>query len=401
LNGIRAAKITVVMLLTCSLLTVCGFAGILFPAQVSGASADIPIDGYKVTLLPEKMPLMLYHGSATWDGTYAYIFGGWNNLHASGVIVKFDPETNSATALLDNLPSPRWDTAAVYAEGSVFNLNNVSYIFGGSGVWYDTSGEVVRFFGDDNWYDVHYWPNGGLSPGGMGMSAIWNGKAVYLFGGKTSSESIEEAYSDDVLEYTLLGSSVVVAKLPHAMAGSSAIWDGTNAYIFGGMYVDNSSQIHYSDEIVRFNPDTNEVVTMNATLPTARALTSAVWDGRYAYVFGGQSNGTDLDEILRYDPSTDILQVLPVKLPFNSEASMAVWNGSAAYIFGGGDVFEGSNPGDGIVVLSTIPKSTASQQLNPALIYVPPIAVVLAVSSLYVFVRRRKHRLVASPTSSP
>lgn len=148
-------KVTATVLLGCSL-AVCGFAGILFPVEVSGANASISIDEYTVTLLAERMPLSLYHGSATWDGTYAYIFGGWNDLHASGVIVKFNPETESATALLDNLPSPRSGTAAVYAEGSVFNLNNVSYIFGGNGVWYNTSGEVVRFFGDDNWYDVHY-----------------------------------------------------------------------------------------------------------------------------------------------------------------------------------------------------------------------------------------------------
>ena len=373
--------------------------GISCPAQVSDASAGIPIDEYKVTLLTQTMPLSLQDGSAIWDGASAYIFGGGTSGHTSGVIVKFDPETESATALLDNLPCPRCATAAVYVAGPVFNTNNVSYIFGGCGEWYDCSGEVVRFFGEwypGQWYDVHYGLNGGLSPGEWGMSAIWDGTHAYLFGGITPNGSIEAAYSDDILEYTLLGSTVVVAKLPHAMGYTSAIWDGKNAYIFGGVYAEG-----YSNEIVRFNPDTNEVVTMNATLPTGVAFTCAVWDGRYAYIFGGETNEADLNEILRYDPSTDTLQVLPVKLPFDTEGSVAVWTGSAAYVFGGQDVFGGTNHGDQIVMLSTIPASSNSQGLSPYLIYVPLIVVALVASSLYIFARRRKHKLEQNQERAP
>ena len=137
---------------------------------------------------------------------------------------------------------------------------------------------------------------------------------------------------------------------------------------------------------------------MNATLPTSRIFTSAVWDDKYAYIFGGQANETDLDEILRYNPSTDTLQTLPAKLPFRTEASMAIWNGSAAYIFGGGDVFSGSNPGDGIVMLSTAPEANPPEGPSPFIFYIPPITVAaLAVCSAYLFARQRRHKLEQSP----
>jgi hypothetical protein len=362
-------------------------------APVAASGADIAPDLYKVTLLTQKMPLGLFHGSAAWDGQFAYIFGGWDDTHASGVIVKFDPKTKSASALLDNLPSPRSDTAAIYANGSVYNVNNVYYIFGGdsgSG-YYDASKEIVRFFPSDAWWDIP-----ATLPGRMDIPAIWDGKAAYLFGGKTSFESIPSSFSDEIVKFTPLTQiAVLQAKLPHVRADSSAVWDGKDAYIFGGWYVDELNQARYLDDIVRFNPDTNETVTMNAKLPSGRAFTSAVWDGRYAYVFGGQSelaNGTgiDLDEIVRYDPSTDTVQVLPVKLPFGTEASMAVWTGSEIYIFGGDDIFHyQGNLRDKIVMMSVTPESSQWPGFDLILIYALTATVVLALFSLYVFKKRR------------
>lgn len=94
--------------------------------------------------------------------------------------------------------------------------------------------------------------------------------------------------------------SVTVSATLHTVRyGTSAVWDGTNAYIFGG-YGSTSTR---SDEIVRYNPGTNTVTTMTATLPTGRAFTSAVWDGTNAYIFAG-TDGSLLNQIVRYNPDT-------------------------------------------------------------------------------------------------
>jgi hypothetical protein len=384
-------RIIVTLLLIGMLTTTYRLAETEAPFATFGA--EIAPDRYRVTLLTEKMPLGLFHGSAAWDGQFAYIFGGWDDRHASGVIVRFDLKTKSATALLDNLPSPRSGTAAIYANGTVYNVHNVCYIFGGDSgsEYYNASKEIVRFFPSDSWWDI---PVKTL-PGRMDMSVIWDGKAAYLFGGKTSIDSIPSALSDEIVKFTPLTQiAILQAKLPHVRADSAAIWDGKDAYIFGGWCINEPNQIQYLDDIVRFNPDTDEVVTMKAKLPTGRAFTSAAWDGQYAYVFGGRSelaNGTgiDLDEIVRYDPSTDTVQVLPVKLPFGTEAAMAVWTGSETYIFGGGDIFHGGNWRDNIVMMSIKPESNQWSGFDLTLIYVLIVIVVFVFSSLHIVNKRR------------
>jgi len=307
---------------------------VLIPLTVGKFSAD----DYTVTLLPEKMPLGLSYGSSAWDGKYAYVFGGWAGRHASGVIIKYDPINHLATALFDNLPSPRTGTSAVYANGTAWGTHNVCYIFGGgSGVGtYDASIEVVRFWPEDGWRDVPRY-----IAGRMDTSAIWDGRAVYLFGGKKApGESIPSAFLDEMLKFEPDGTSKTLpVRLPHVRAHTSAVWDGKNAYIFGGGYINKTLRYEFLDDILKFNPATNEIAMMEAKLPSPRAYTSAIWDGHNAYIFGGRTttNGsvTYLDEVVRYNPLADEVSVLPQSLPTPREGSVAVWTGSAAYIFGG------------------------------------------------------------------
>lgn len=52
-----------------------------------------------------------------------------------------------------------------------------------------------------------------------------------------------------------------VGVLPTGRYYTSAIWDGSNAYIFGGS--------GGGDDIVQFNPTTGTVTTLASTLPSA------------------------------------------------------------------------------------------------------------------------------------
>jgi len=135
---------------------------------------------------------------------------------------------------------------------------------------------------------------------------------------------------DGIEDVTLLGSS-----LPTHRYGSSAIWDGKYAYIFGGL--SPSSPNRTVDEIVQFDPLTGTVIVLNSTLPSDRFYTSAVWDGQYAYIFGGYAGGTLLDEIVRFDPSTGDVTILNSTLPTGRGHAAAIWDGQHAYIFGGFD----------------------------------------------------------------
>ncbi|MBI4392399.1 MAG: fibronectin type III domain-containing protein [Euryarchaeota archaeon] len=122
------------------------------------------------------------------------------------------------------------------------------------------------------------------------------------------------------------------ADLPSKRWGTSAVFTGTHAFLFGGS---NGGPAFY-DDIQRFDPEGATWATMGARLPSGRADTSAVWTGSKVYIFGGRDrNGTDLDDILEYDPALDVLTVAPAKLPQPMTRTSAIWAEPDAYVFGG------------------------------------------------------------------
>lgn len=114
--------------------------------------------------------------------------------------------------------------------------------------------------------------------------------------------------------------------------GTSAVWNGQYAFIFGGISLSDGS---FKDHILRYDPATNGITTMAAKLPTPRAYTSAVLMGAEIYLFGGLNGLSQSAQILRYSPATDTLQVMPHTLPTVRYGTAAVAFGGSAYVIGG------------------------------------------------------------------
>jgi hypothetical protein len=162
-----------------------------------------------------------------------------------------------------------------------------------------------------------------------GASSIWDGQNAYIFGGDGNS-----SYLDTIVKFNPFTENVTILdeKLPKASVWTSAIWDGEHAYIFGGYNKNTSLRM---DDIVRFNPVTKEVITLSEKLPSARDGTSAVYDGKYAYIFGGHDSTSSIDEIIRFDPISNITSTLSEKLIAAKEGTASVWDGTSSFIFGG------------------------------------------------------------------
>jgi len=165
--------------------------------------------------------------------------------------------------------------------------------------------------------------------------AVWTGQYVYLFGGYVAPLHT----SDKIVRYNPLTDAITVmsAKLPtyaFPLYSMSAIWDGNYAYLFGGY--DGYS---YYDHILKYDPVNDQITVTGARLPTGIKWTSAVWSGTYAYIFGGRTAYGVSDEIARYDPAYDLITVMSAKLPLGIFVSSAVWAGTYAYIFGGSDIY--------------------------------------------------------------
>lgn len=160
----------------------------------------------------------------------------------------------------------------------------------------------------------------------MGTAAVWTGEHAYLFGGSDGT------VRDGIVRYDPATGQVTTmnAELPGARDNATAVWTGRHAYVFGGW--DGERTL---DGIVRYDPANDTLRTMDARLPEGRAGAAAVWTGEAVYLFGGREGQFPTDDVLRYDPAEDRIDHLGAVLPDRIADAAAVWTGKAAYVFGG------------------------------------------------------------------
>jgi hypothetical protein len=130
--------------------------------------------------------------------------------------------------------------------------------------------------------------------------------------------------------------------LPSARYGLSCAADPSSKEIFcfGGVLVLGNEQ-QMTDQIIRFDPDSDNVTVMTSVLPTARSGTSCAWSDatQRVYCFGGydwEAGYTYLDQIVSFDPASGSLTnqsaVLPTERAYPSCAVDA--GTSKIYCFG-------------------------------------------------------------------
>lgn len=290
----------------------------MFPFAADRARAD------STTVMSATLPTAREYTSAVWGGTHAYVVGGANFSGKLNQIVQYEPPKDAVTTMGATLPAGRSATSAVW-DGTH------AYIFGG-GETASNSNQIVRFSPATDTATIM---TATLPSGRLFTSAVWDGQNAYIFGGNGPTPTF--ARLNQIVRYNPSTDTVTImrATLPTARCCTSAVWDGTNAYIFGGW--DGS----VTDQIVRYNPAADTVTIMSATLPTTRSSTSAVWGGTYAYIFGGSltccPQPLHSNQIVRYNPATNAVAVMTPTLPTGRCCTSAVWDGKSTYIFGGWD----------------------------------------------------------------
>jgi N-acetylneuraminic acid mutarotase len=284
-----------------------------------------PLDGrgtFQVaptTVLPvtSVLPTAREYTSAVWDGTNAYVFGGFDGSTELSDIVAFTPATGAVTELSSSLPSGRAGTSAIW-DG------NNAYIFGG----YQSTGIFLSDI-------IQFNPATGtvtklastLPSGRESTSAIWDGTNAYIFGGDGNGGILS-----DIIRFTPANGTVkkLTSTLPTGRTVTSAIWDGNNAYIFGGYGSSGGNQA----TILRFNPTSGAVTELTSALPSGRQGTSAIWDGTNAFIFGGTDGvGHFFSDIIQFTPADGTVKELADTLPTARAGTSAV--SGSAYIFGG------------------------------------------------------------------
>jgi hypothetical protein len=171
-------------------------------------------------------------------------------------------------------------------------------------------------------------------------SAVWvdSDDKIYVFGGATttSGNPTSKIYYIDLTNPATLECEETGDDLDNGVGLylTSAIYDGQYAWIFGG------KSTGYVDDIQRWDPTASEDADDLYDLNSARGYTSAVFDSSrdLAYIFGGKDASTLYDDILKFDTgSPGHTTILTTDLPSARDGTSAAFDGTYAYIFGGED----------------------------------------------------------------
>ena len=236
--------------------------------------------------LAVRLPQPTFLAAAAWDGTSAYVFGGFAGTALTDAIVRFDPAGPAVTVMAARLPEPLARTAVAEDETRIYVLGGNTGGFAPTGfvsttTIYDPAGDTT---------------SAGLalpSPRASRIGAIRCNGRIYFFGGWGASGKF-----DRILRYDPgVGVTELPARMPEALDGGALACDGTRIYLFGG-----ETATAIVDDIVVFDTTDESVATAPVTLPTSRKGHAAVWLDGAAYVFGGQLEAGLTAEILRVTP---------------------------------------------------------------------------------------------------
>lgn len=170
-----------------------------------------------------------------------------------------------------------------------------------------------------------------------GAAAALDGAMVYG-GGQAYG-----VFHDEILRYDPSSEQIVVlpAHLPGPRAGPAAIANDTHVFFLGGMDVGDDGAV-YLDEIVRFDGTTTE--TLDVRLPRPGAYWTAVWADDRAYLFGGETcEGATCPDtgctdegcpVIEFVPATGQVRQLDDVFP-HIRGAAGVWTGDEVFLYGG------------------------------------------------------------------
>ena len=260
------------------------------------------------------------------DGRSVYVAGGLDHRNVGlAEIVRFDPTTDTVTALPETLPWPNY-AAAVAWTGSA------AYIFGGldSRTVVD---HIVRYSPGKNEPRLM---SSRLPLAVYNAAAVWTGKAIYIFGG------VNGGHLAHIFEYDPASDTItrLPATLPIGVEAPGVFWDGKVVWILGGKIDEVGTSGAPTDAIQTFEPSTKQARWVGH-LPYPVWDSASFGDGKVFHLVGGNSwPGEGYDSIVRFDPSGQGTYVVPIVLPLRMAGHVGTWvsSVSAGYVCGAGDV---------------------------------------------------------------
>jgi len=194
----------------------------------------------------------------------------------------------------------------------------------------------------DSWAPTHALPDGTT-----GMTAIWTGAEMIVWGGGTTLAPFYTGSRYDPATDTWHSTnnhSTSFPALPTGKTNHTAVWTGTEMIVWGGCDLFLGEHTCDSNAGQRYNPATDSwALTSQAGAPHTRMNHTAVWTGTEMIVWGGCSFIMDVCRPSRvgtgggrYNPSTDTwILTNTANAPQARQTHTAVWTGSKMIVWGG------------------------------------------------------------------
>ena len=180
-----------------------------------------------------------------------------------------------------------------------------------------------------------------LAPGPLstraGQASVWTGHQWLVWGGVSSYQQDARSLSDGAAYNPSTRTWKRMPRSPLSPRLSpTAVWMGKEAMFWGGEEIVGPGDHAFADGAA-YNPATATWRTLPYSPLEARAGATAIWNGVQVIIFGGMTgNGTTLYDGATYDPRTNRWQSLPV-LPFSHPASVVgatvAWTGTQLLVW--------------------------------------------------------------------
>ena len=359
-------------------------AVLLLAAAILVAHFQAPAGACDPGSSSSKLPFALTDATAVSAGDTAYIFGGSQTTSEgatvlSSAILSFDRTSSNVSQLSAGLP------LAVKAARSFWDGQS-AWIFSGVNKTATPLDYLVKFTPPDK---VEYWEH--FFPYGLkGCSVAWTGRYAYLFGNCVCTSSPGTRQNVIMFDPATPNATVIPNVIPVELAGSSAVCDGKAVYLFAGRtpLANGTADL---DCIMKFDPAARTCVRMNATFPSTRYSTGAILNDGKASVFGGDNSKGQLDEVWTYDIGSDRLALSDKRLSTPMSSSSYAIIGDTLYIFA---AKTSGGPTDSVETVTFKAKGAAGpagQPVNLAGLALVVI-VVVAMASISLYARRKDAR---------
>jgi N-acetylneuraminic acid mutarotase len=187
----------------------------------------------------------------------------------------------------------------------------------------------------DSWTGIT--TDGAPSPRGW-HAAVWTGSEMLIWGGEGQGNVYyNDGGSYDPVTCTWRAISGAEAPDGRAMFFVPWVWTGSEMIIWGGVVYDSEGEEVLLDDGWRYNPEHDRWLPVSRQgAPSARRAHSAVWTGTEMIIWGGLGPDYYYGNGARYHPASNTWQPIPAGIETEARAFHAAgWTGTEMVVWGG------------------------------------------------------------------